>query len=101
MHSVLMQWADAGSLDDFIATRLGHARTVRGAASNPGSNDAEPDPDSRSARIRAFRAAQAGEKPAGASRGAAWTAVHLLSPEEVEGLSRDVVEGLNFLVGVE
>jgi hypothetical protein len=31
---------------------------------------------------------------------ATWTAVHLLSAEEVKSLFRDVVEGLGFLVGL-
>lgn len=75
------------------------------------------DPLSRSARIRAFRAFQhaspeekermrgnwafglgaAGDNPATSTRGE-WTAVHLLSADEVKSLFKDVVEGLRFLV---
>ena len=79
------------------------------------------DPLSRSARIRAFRAFQHAspeEKErmrgnwvggaAGTDRdnssaartrgGGEWTAVHLLSADEVKSLFKDVVEGLRFLV---
>jgi hypothetical protein len=73
------------------------------------------DPLSRSARIRAFRAFQhaspeekermrgnwgafglgAGtDNPAAARTRGEWTAVHLLSAEEVKSLFKDVVEGL-------
>jgi hypothetical protein len=75
------------------------------------------DPLSRSARIRAFRAFQHaspeekermrafglgaagtdGDNPAARTRGE-WTAVHLLSADEVKSLFKDVVEGLRFLV---
>lgn len=68
---------------------------------------------SRSARIRAFRAFQraspeerermrqemhATSPGAPGTNGTTWTAVHLLSPEEVKSLFADVVEGLAFLV---
>jgi hypothetical protein len=75
------------------------------------------DPLSRSARIRAFRAFQhaspeekermrtLGLGVAGTDRDNAaagmrgeWTAVHLLSADEVKSLFKDVVEGLRFLV---
>ena len=74
------------------------------------------DPLSRSARIRAFRAFQHaspeerermrifGLGTAGtdgdnsAARTGEWTAVHLLSADEVKSLFKDVVEGLRFLV---
>lgn len=78
------------------------------------------DPLSRAARIRAFRAYQHaspeekermredwafadrppgkdGENPGARMRGE-WTAVHLLSADEVKSLFKDVVEGLRFLV---
>ena len=75
------------------------------------------DPLSRSARIRAFRAFQQaspeekermrafglgaagtdGDNSAARTRGE-WTAVHLLSADEVKSLFKDVVEGLRFLV---
>ncbi|KAF7289833.1 hypothetical protein MIND_01357600 [Mycena indigotica] len=73
---------------------------------------ASPNPDqmSRSARIRAFRAFQRApsaernkirEEMARTARNGAhtatWTAVHLLSAEEVLSLFRDVTEGLAFL----
>lgn len=77
------------------------------------------DPLSRSARIRAFRAYQFAspeEKErlrgnwgadglpgtdgdnSGARRRGEWTAVHLLSANEVKSLFKDVVDGLRFLV---
>ncbi|KAJ7509442.1 kinase-like protein [Mycena galericulata] len=105
---VLMQWAEAGSLDDFIDVRLGrrshhiHIHNAAGLSDasipqSPGADhnhanvDNTPGPDqlSRSARIRAFRDGQ--------SQPETWTAVHLLSAEEVKSLFRDVVEGLAFL----
>lgn len=127
-----MQWAEGGSLDDFIDVRLGrpspnylaHNHTP-GGSYGPKSPEEEPaaangrnSPSllSRSARIRAFRAMQrappeererlkreldlsvtAGQK--GARNGKTnWTAVHLLSAEEVKSLFSDVVSGLAFLV---
>ena len=81
------------------------------------------DPLSRSARIKAFRAYQhaspeekerlrgnwafglgadglsdADRDTSGARTRGEWTAVHLLSADEVKSLFRDVVEGLRFLV---
>ncbi|KIJ42318.1 hypothetical protein M422DRAFT_254391 [Sphaerobolus stellatus SS14] len=49
---ILMQWAESGSLDDFIRARLG-ASNIDG----PHSGTSE-EPQSRSVRICAFRAAQ-------------------------------------------
>ena len=91
---------------------------------HPSSGLRKEDPQhSRSARIRAFRAYQhapPAEKErirrgmedvmGGATANVAsssglgggrkeWTAVHLLSADEVKSLFRDVVEGLAFLVG--
>ena len=178
-YSVLMQWAEGGSLDDFIDVRLGRkpahvhlhpfltpsarlSDSFPSRATSPASSAQDDDMDntptqsdilpgkdsweksrktrthltpdskpedlhSRSARIRAFRAYQrapAEEKErmrfemggvfAGTQAGNAgpswvgegldseprnkeWTAVHLLSAEEVHSLFRDVVEGLGFL----
>ncbi|KAJ7207213.1 kinase-like protein [Mycena pura] len=126
---VLMQWAEGGSLDDFIDVRLGrcspHAH-IRSAAHLSGASFAQtaetddgpqglnttPGPDqlSRSARIRAFREFQRappeqrerireemGRAGRNGAQTATWTAVHLLSAEEVLSLFRDVVEGLAFL----
>ncbi|KAJ6608301.1 kinase-like protein [Mycena sp. CBHHK59/15] len=123
---VLMQWAEGGSLDDFIDVRLGRgsqhvhihpfARLSSASLSGtPAADQRQPNLESprgvdlsRSARIRAFREFQhatpeererireemvraSGDQPA------TWTAIHLLSAEEVKGLFRDVVEGLAFL----
>ncbi|KAF7349348.1 Other/IKS protein kinase [Mycena sanguinolenta] len=121
---VLMQWAEGGSLDDFIDVRLGRgshhihihptsgSQTPTGTADTQLNADASPGPDqlSRSARIRAFREFQrappeqrermrdelARTRSNGTSS-ATWTPVHLLSSEEVKSLFQDVVEGLSFL----
>ena len=91
------------------------------ANERPGSvPQSTQDPLSRSARIRAFRAYQHaspeekermrgnwsfglgtagtdGDNPAARMR-REWTAIHLLSADEVKSLFKDVVEGLRFLV---
>ncbi|KAJ7487838.1 kinase-like domain-containing protein [Mycena latifolia] len=125
---VLMQWAEGGSLDDFIDVRLGRGshhihihpaarlsdkslpQTPAGENRQPNLDSPGPDQISRSARIRAFREFQRAppeqrerirEEMArsrnNGSQPATWTAVHLLSAEEVKNLFRDVVEGLAFL----
>ena len=101
-----MQWAEGGSLDDYIDARLGRP-------THPPHNDStqEDDPSSdirsRSARIRAFRAMQrAGPAEKQALRaklndnGHMRTAVHLLSAEEVLGIFSGVAAGLGFLVRI-
>lgn len=121
--SVLMQWAEGGSLDDFIDVRLGRASSASFAHLHPGSRPAsgaatpqssQGNPLSRSARIRAFRAMQhaspeererlrreaVGEMPANVRQDNDWKAVHLLSAEEVKSIFKDVVEGLAFLVSI-
>ncbi|OCH93324.1 kinase-like protein [Obba rivulosa] len=124
---VLMQWAEGGSLDDFIEARLGRQGPVHlphlnaaARATSVGADSASPSPQpdseasptppySRTARIRAFRAMQRASpaekerlrRELGLSengRGPAnWKAVHLLSAEEVKGLFGDVVAGIAFL----
>ena len=129
-NSVLMQWAEGGSLDDFIDIRLGR-KPSHIHIHAPGSTDADyelgapaPPPlrrsgtpahtlsasdlHSRSARIRAFQAFQRAGGAEGErerererekkKRNGEWTAVHLLSADEVKGLFKDVVAGLGFLV---
>ncbi|KZT66570.1 kinase-like protein [Daedalea quercina L-15889] len=121
---VLMQWAEGGSLDDFIDARLGrrtptfaHAASAS-VSSSPNASPApeapsSPNPNSRSARIKAFRALQrappgererlkrelglAADGLAGGKGPADWKAVHLLSAEELKSLFGDVVSGLAFL----
>jgi len=89
-----MQWAEGGSLDDFIRARLGAPNNDA-----PHSLSAEEEPQSRSARIRAFRAAQARPEIRRAKNNEArGRAVHFLSAEEVKSIFNDVVEGLGFLV---
>ncbi|KAI0264595.1 kinase-like domain-containing protein, partial [Gloeopeniophorella convolvens] len=104
---VLMQWAEGGSLDDYIDARLGRpTHPPQPDSQHPDDHDDESTPDihSRSARIRAFRAMQRAapeEKSALRTKlgnnGQAWTAVHLLSAEEVLGIFGGVAAGLGFL----
>ncbi|KAF8898129.1 kinase-like domain-containing protein [Gymnopilus junonius] len=143
---VLMQWAEGGSLDDFIDVRLGrkpahiHMHPLLSSSSifNPSAPSSPPssfaelasqigdsqhpqsqhanskpeDPQSRSARIKAFRAYQRAppeekerikremEESQGSAPGprrGEWKPVHLLSAEEVKSLFNDVVAGLAFL----
>lgn len=126
--SVLMQWAEGGSLDDFIDARLGRRapshvplNTDGNAVESVGPEIREAPtaspPLSRTARIRAFRELQRApasererlrremlfgdglEGSHGIRRTAAdWKAVHLLSAEEIRGLFGDIVAGLAFLV---
>jgi len=96
---ILMQWAEGGSLDDYIDARLGRP-------AHPPTQDDDPSSDihSRSARIRAFRAMQRAapsEKQALRAKlnnnGHTWTAVHLLSAEEVLSIFGGIAAGLGFL----
>lgn len=123
-----MQWAEGGSLDDFIDVRMGRVSANRVAPFQPsgstlptenaahcaGATPESLDPTavySRSARIRAFRALQQApveqrEQLRRAMTGFdmrvpgsnEWQPVHLFSAEEVKSLFTDVVEGLAFLV---
>ncbi|KAJ8589502.1 kinase-like protein [Rhizopogon salebrosus TDB-379] len=105
---VLMQWAEGGSLDDFIALRLGHTSRLPHIQSSP-SSPAADDP-TPSARIRAFRAMKRAppeererlrremeERTNSGGNRRSWKAVHLLSAEEVQSLFGDVTHGLAFL----
>ncbi|KAI0341488.1 kinase-like protein [Trametopsis cervina] len=119
---VLMEWAEGGSLDDFIDIRMGrvstsplpqlHSAPDSQSATAHSSPDTDPSRLSRSARIRAFRAMQhappeererlrremSGMGVNGSGKNAKeWKSIHLLSAEEAKSLFRDVVEGLAFL----
>jgi hypothetical protein len=101
-----MQWAEGGSLDDYIDARLGRP-THPPQHDSTQEDDLSSDLHSRSARIRAFRAMQ---RAAPAEKQALraklnnndhmWTAVHLLSAEEVLGIFGGVAAGLGFLVRI-
>jgi hypothetical protein len=103
-----MQWAEGGSLDDYIDARLGrptHLPQPTSFSASAHDDESSPDIHSRSARIRAFRAMQRAapsEKSALRAKlsnnGHVWTAVHLLSAEEVLGIFGGVAAGLGFLV---
>lgn len=117
-----MQWAEGGSLDDFIDIRTGRTSASQlpqlhdSGPSSSAAHATTQDPEaihSRSARIRAFRAMQhtppeqrehlrhemasLGVPAHGASE-KEWKPVHLFSAQEVKSLFSDVVEGLAFLV---
>ncbi|KAH9941311.1 kinase-like protein [Epithele typhae] len=123
---ILMQWAEGGSLDDLIDTRLGrrapnlpHIRTTADGSTeqytspqptSPIEQEAS-QPYSRNARIRAFRALQRappeererlrhemGLNDSGQAKSTVnLKPVHLLSAEEIHELFKDVVGGLAFL----
>jgi len=81
---VLMQFADGGSLDTLLAARQGITNE------SPASSNSTI-PESHSGKIRSLKARRERELQRGK------TPVHLLSPDEIEKLFEDVVEGLNFL----
>ncbi|KAF8434595.1 kinase-like domain-containing protein [Boletus edulis BED1] len=108
---VLMQWAEGGSLDDLIDVRLGRPTKLPHMRSSGSTPESPVDPQTPSARIRAFRAMKhappeererlrremaetSGNRVAGRPN---LKAVHLFSAEEVKSLFSDVVEGLAFL----
>ncbi|KZV72056.1 kinase-like protein [Peniophora sp. CONT] len=114
---VLMQWAEGGSLDDYIDIRLGRTSPPppppSGASTS--SNAEAQDLHTRAGRIRAFRAMQRAP-PAEKERlramlgldsgggggehgvsGGSWRAVHLFSAEEVKGIFGGIVDGLAYL----
>ncbi len=91
-----MQWAEGGSLDDFIAQRRGI--THGGPEHHLASPESEEAHMTRAERIAAFRA-RMGAGGNGASRAANLKAVHLLSTEEIVSLLWDITSGLDFLVG--
>lgn len=104
--SILMQWAEGGSLEELINTRSGkssHDLSDDDDSSMPDSG--QEDLRSRSARIRAFRKRQhaspserrEADKKRRVKRGA--KAVHLFSAVEIKNLFSDIVNGLGFLVG--
>ncbi|KAH8115900.1 kinase-like protein [Phellopilus nigrolimitatus] len=98
---VLMQWAEGGSLDDFIEARLGRPHASSDSGPLSGSAGLE-SVHSRSDRIRAFRAAQSQpeeerERQRKQRTQGIRTAVHLLSAEEAKRLFTDVASGLAFL----
>jgi serine/threonine protein kinase len=104
-----MQWAEGGSLEEFISTRMG--RALNSGRPGPYPLDLD-DPDSqpssgsedirsRSARIKAFRKRQQlssqERKEHDRRKHKRATAVHLFSALEVKDIFSDVVNGLGFL----
>ena len=99
-----MEWAELGSLDDLIDSRLG--KTVPGLQDMSSVSDADDvsGAQTRSSRIRAFRNAQRAARELSAKdrhsplRTETNSAIHFLSGEEIRRLLADIVSGLAFLV---
>ncbi|VDC03084.1 unnamed protein product [Peniophora sp. CBMAI 1063] len=124
---VLMQWAEGGSLDDYIDIRLGRTSPPPPPPSDGTNASSSHEPDAqtqdvhtRAGRIRAFRAMQRaapaekerlramlgldgaegghpGNAAGGGHSGGSWRAVHLFSAEEVKGIFGGIVDGLAYL----
>ncbi|KAF8308195.1 kinase-like protein, partial [Clavulina sp. PMI_390] len=90
---VLMQWAEGGSLDDFIASRQGLSASGDPLPSTPvsGANGAEEM--TKAQRIAAFRARNRKES----GKKSTLKAIHLLSADEILHLFSDITSGLAFL----
>ena len=99
-----MEWAELGSLEDLIDSRLG--KGVVGFQNNSGASNIDDisGAETRSARIRAFKKAQqtaqdlSGQEHHSQLRTEANSAIHYLSGEEIRSLLADIVSGLAFLV---
>lgn len=97
---VLMEWAEGGSLDDLIDARQGKRTIIAETASGTADDDANLS--TRSARIRAFKAAKQSHASGsvntnGTRQRSSSIGVHLLSPEEIKSFFNDIVSGLAFL----
>lgn len=101
-----MEWAECGSLDDLIDLRQGKRHSPVDPLPGGVANDEDENPSSKSARIRAFKAAKQNQASAatngrtrrtsiGASAG-----IHLLGVDEIKSFFSDIVSGLAFLVSV-
>ena len=99
-----MEWAELGSLEDLIDSRLGKA--VLGLQNTLDVSDADEisGAQTRSSRIRAFRKAQKAARGLSVQdhhsplRTETNSAIHFLSGEEIRRLLADIVSGLAFLV---
>lgn len=108
--SILMQWAEGGSLEELIENRMGKPHQHQPHPSGSNSNDSlgdsgSEDIRSRSSRIRAFRKRQhasSSERREQMRRkqARATPAVHLFNAMEIKGLFSDIVNGLGFLVSI-
>jgi hypothetical protein len=101
-RSVLMEWAECGSLDDLIDARQGHAHPVIDPTMPEA--DSGDDETTRTARIRAFKATKKAHRSDGIGNGSASRVppvspgILLLSAEEIKNYLSDIVSGLAFLV---
>jgi hypothetical protein len=102
-----MEWAECGSLDDLIDSRQGHAHPVIDPTRPDADQDDDENPTTRSARIRAFKAAKKAHGSDGIGSGSTSRAppvspgILLLSAEEIKSYLSDIVSGLAFLVRVD
>ncbi|PVG01469.1 kinase-like protein [Serendipita vermifera] len=98
---VLMEWAEGGSLDDLIEARLGKGRPTVDPLVGVVENEEDMETPTKSARIRAFKAAKSSHAngSAGKTRRSSVNApgVLLLSAEEIKSFLSDIVSGLAFL----
>lgn len=91
-----MEWAEAGSLDDFIDARQG-----KGSQDGTAMGGEEMGNEERIKAFRANRKARGSlnidtrSKKSGINAG-----VHLLSAEEIKSFMVDIVSGLAFLVSM-
>lgn len=96
-----MQWAEGGSLEELIETRMGNS-SIGLDANDSMPDSGQEDVRSRSARIRAFRKQQRAssreKRDQARKRHKQSTPVHLFSALEVKDLFTDIVNGLGFLV---
>lgn len=106
LFSVLMEWAECGSLDDLIDARQGKKNPIFDTTVSGETNPDENETTTRSARIRAFKAAKKAQVANGTGSGSkphspiAAPGILLLSAEEIMSYLSDIVSGLAFLVGL-
>jgi hypothetical protein len=97
-----MEWAEGGSLDDLIEARLGKGRPTVDPLMGVVENEEDMETLTKSARIRAFKAARQGHTDGSASKARRTSVsapgVLLLSAEEIKSFLSDIVSGLAFLV---
>jgi hypothetical protein len=94
-------------MDDLIDSRQGHAHPVIDPTRPNADQDDDENSATRSARIRAFKAAKKAHGSDGIGSGStsrtpqASPGILLLSAEEIKSYLSDIVSGLAFLVSVD
>lgn len=102
-RSVLMSYANAGNLDDFIKSRCSTSGGET-LSLHPVNSDEDVSPEELKRRVRERRksarsASEAGISKAKGGKRVDARAVMLLGAGEIASLFGDVVNGLHFLVG--